>query len=124
MHIRHALGELADDRRFADARISDHDAHLPVVPRPFQQAKRLGELVGLVQLDTALEVLRRGSGRFLNRARFDGFLLRLTLDVADPIFKNLLLLRLDADVSVGEHADHAAAYAGRRADLREVVAVG
>ena len=32
-----------------------------------------GELVGLVQLDTALEGLRRGCGRFLNRARFDGF---------------------------------------------------
>nr|DAX48660.1 MAG TPA: hypothetical protein [Caudoviricetes sp.] len=123
MHIRHALGELADDRRFADARISDHDAHLPVVPRPFQQAERLGELVGLVQLDTALEGLRRGCGRFLYCARFDGFCLRLTLDVADPILQNLLLLRLDADVAVGEHADHAAAYAGRRADLREVVAV-
>ena len=37
-----------------------------------------------------------GSGRFLNRARFDGFRLRLTLDVADPIFQHLLLLRLDA----------------------------
>ena len=124
MHIRHALGELADDRRFADTRISDHDAHLPVVPRPFQQAKRLGELVGLVQFDTALEGLRRGSGRFLNRARFDGFFLCLTLDIADPILQNLLLLRLDADVAVGEHANHAAAYASRRADLREVVAVG
>ena len=124
MHIRHALGELADDRRFADARMTDHDAHLPIVPRPFQQAKRLGEFMGLIQLDTALEGLRRGSGRFLDRARFNGFRLRLTLDIADPVFQQLLLLRLDAHVSVGEHADGAPVHAGRRRDLREVVAVG